>query len=157
MKITEVEPILLTVDMPEEHPLRWSGGEAASVNCALVRVHTDGGITGLGDCYGSGFVAGEATAELFRLFGQFLRAKTHEMWPDVTRWMYRRILYWGRSGLAVAAASAVENALWDMREKRPVYRYIACWEGCATRNCRFMPAAVWNSSGGSESRDESAS
>lgn len=38
MKITEVEPILLTVDMPEEHPLRWSGGEAASVNCALVRV-----------------------------------------------------------------------------------------------------------------------
>ena len=55
MKITRVEPILLTVDMPERYPLRWSGGEAASINCALVRVHTDEGVTGLGDCYGSGF------------------------------------------------------------------------------------------------------
>lgn len=127
MKITEVEPILLTVDMPEEHPLRWSGGESDSVNCALVRVHTDKGITGLGDCYGSGFVAGEATAELFRLFGQFLQGKDPRDVAGCYEMMYRRILYWGRSGLAVAAASALENALWDIAGKAagvPVYRLL---------------------------------
>ena len=117
MKITRVEPILLTVDMPERYPLRWSGGEAASINCALVRVHTDEGVTGLGDCYGSGFVAGEATAELFRLFGMFLQGKDPCDVAGCYETMYRRILYWGRSGLAVAAASAVENALWDIAGK----------------------------------------
>ncbi len=127
MKITRVEPILLTVDMPEKYPLRWSGGEAASINCALVRVHTDEGVTGLGDCYGSGFVAGEATAELFRLFGMFLQGKDPRDVAGCYETMYRRILYWGRSGLAVAAASAVENALWDIAGKavdQPTYRLL---------------------------------
>ena len=96
MKITQLEPILLTVDMPQEHPLRWSGGEATSINCALVRVHTDEGITGLGDCYGSGFIAGEATAELFKLFGQFLQGKDPRDVAGCFESMYRPILYWGR-------------------------------------------------------------
>ena len=127
MKITHLEPILLTVDMPLERPLRWSGGEATSINCALVRVHTDNGITGLGDCYGSGFIAGEATAELFKLFGRFLQGKDPRDVAGCFESMYRPILYWGRSGLAVAAASAVENALWDIAGKaanQPTYRLL---------------------------------
>ncbi|HCR16132.1 MAG TPA: mandelate racemase/muconate lactonizing enzyme family protein [Candidatus Latescibacteria bacterium] len=127
MKITKVEPILLTVDMPEEHPLRWSGGEAKSINCALVRIHTDEGISGLGDCYGSGFVAGEATAELFRLFGRFLEGHDPRNVSKCFETMYRRVIYWGRSGLAVAVASTVENALWDITGKaagKPVHELI---------------------------------
>ena len=127
MKITRVEPILLTVDMPEEHPLRWSGGQAEYINCALVRVHTDEGITGLGDCYGSGFVAGEATAELFRLFGRFLEGRDPRDVAGCFETMYRRVLYWGRSGLAVAVASTLENALWDIAGKaanKPVHELL---------------------------------
>ena len=63
------------------------------------------------------FVAGEATAELFRLFGMFLQGKDPCDVAGCYETMYRRILYWGRSGLAVAAASAVENALWDIAGK----------------------------------------
>lgn len=127
MRITRIEPILLTVDLPPEHPLRWSGGEATSINCALVRVHTDEGITGLGDVYGSGFTAGEATAELFKLFGCFLEGENPLDVAGCFEKMYRRILYWGRSGIGVSAASAIENALWDIAGKAagvPTYRLL---------------------------------
>ncbi|MDA0745251.1 MAG: mandelate racemase/muconate lactonizing enzyme family protein [bacterium] len=127
MKITRVEPILLTVNLPEKYPLRWSGGEARFINCALVRVHTDEGLTGLGDVYGSGFVAGEATAELFRLFGRFLEGRDPRDVAGCFETMYRRNLYWGRSGLAVSVASTIENALWDIAGKaagQPVHRLL---------------------------------
>ena len=155
MKITEVEPILLTVDMPEKHPLRWSGGETASVNCALVRVHTDEGITGLGDCYGSGFVAGEATAELFRLFGQFLQGKDPRDVAGCYEMMYRRILYWGTVRAGSSSGQCVgERPVGYCGESgqragiSPAGRVVSRE---AADLCQRGPGAA---SGGSESRDE---
>ncbi|MBI3989353.1 MAG: mandelate racemase/muconate lactonizing enzyme family protein [candidate division NC10 bacterium] len=117
MKITKVEPILLSVPMPEEYIVRWSGGEMAVVHVVLVRVHTDEGITGLGDTYAGGFFYPSAAKGLLEHFEALLLGED----PFNVEGMYQKLWwksqFWGRVGAAVNAISAIENALWDVKGK----------------------------------------
>jgi len=113
MKITRVEPILLDLPMAPLDPPAV-GGET-SARHTLVRVETDEGITGIGEC--------------FRLAPRTMAAAIEEvlapllLGADPTRietlWerLYRQTFRFGRKGLVVHAISGVEVALWDILGK----------------------------------------
>ena len=94
MKITAVEPIFVD-------------------RYLFVQVHTDAGITGLGECGAWGYL--EASAEAAKKFGRYLigqdplRIEHH--WQYMYRWSHFR-------GAAIMGAiSAIDIALWDIAGK----------------------------------------
>ena len=124
MKITEVRAIPLTVPVAPMTPA--STWEAGIGRQALVRVTTDEGLVGWGECFAYGVtlavcsVVDDALAPL--VVGQ-----------DPTRIellldrMHRALMIWGRRGLAMMAVSGVELALWDLLGKArgvPVYQLL---------------------------------
>lgn len=123
MKITDISTTLLTVPV---HDVRWSGGEASAVPATLIHVATDEGITGLGDVY-CGALAPGVIAPLVDHFRPHLLGLDPVQIPAAWRAMYGRSLFWGRSGIAVAVMSAIENALWDIAGKAagvPVHKLL---------------------------------
>lgn len=56
MKITRVETILLEYELPSGEPWGWNGGSISGWTAAFVRVHSDTGIDGLGECCFGNFV-----------------------------------------------------------------------------------------------------
>lgn len=115
MKITRIEPILLTAPLGGG-PLEWSGGHIPMFCACLVRVHTDAGITGLGETYG-GIFAPEAAAAVARHFETMAVGLNAEDVGAVWDRLYMGSLFWGRSGFAVSVLSAIEMALWDINGK----------------------------------------
>ncbi len=114
MKITKVEGILLSVPLPPEHVVRWSGGEMAIAHAALVQVHTDDGLTGLGDTYAGGWFYPQAAKALLEHFEPLLVGEDPFDVGRIAHGLWAKSLYWGRVGAAVNAISAIENALWDL-------------------------------------------
>lgn len=115
MKITRIEPILLTAPLGGG-PIEWSGGHIPMFCACLVRVHTDAGITGLGETYGGLFApeAARAVVEHFETMAVGLSAEdVGAVWDR----LYMGSLFWGRSGFAVSVLSAIEMALWDINGK----------------------------------------
>jgi L-rhamnonate dehydratase len=117
MRITKVEAILLR----PKGPIDTAIGDG-SQDGVLVRVHTDEGITGLGEidssptiakaiidappshkiCSGlAAILVGENPLEIGRLWHK----------------MYKGSLYFGRRGAAIHAISGIEIALWDIAGK----------------------------------------
>ena len=124
MKVVEVRAIPLTVPVaPMTPPSSWEAGIGRQ---ALVRIVTDDGLVGWGECFAYGVtlavcdVVDDALAPL--VVGQ-----------DPTRIellldrMHRALMIWGRRGLAMMALSGVELALWDLLGKArgaPVYQLL---------------------------------
>jgi L-alanine-DL-glutamate epimerase-like enolase superfamily enzyme len=124
MKVVEVRAIPLTVPVaPMTPPSAWEAGIGRQ---ALVRITTDEGLVGWGECFAYGVttavcgVVDDALAPL--VVGQ-----------DPTRIellldrMHRALMIWGRRGLAMMAVSGVELALWDLLGKArgaPVYQLL---------------------------------
>jgi L-alanine-DL-glutamate epimerase-like enolase superfamily enzyme len=124
MKVVDVRAIPLTVPVAPMTPA--SSWEAGIGRQALVRITTDDGLVGWGECFAYGAtlavcdVVDEALAPL--VAGQ-----------DPTRIellldrMHRALMIWGRRGLAMMAVSGVELALWDLLGKArgtPVYQLL---------------------------------
>jgi L-rhamnonate dehydratase len=124
MRITKVEAILL----------RPKGGIDTSIgdgsqDGVLVRVHTDEGITGLGEIDSSPSVAKaiidappshKICSGLAALLVGENPLEIGRLWQK----MYRGSLYFGRRGAAIHAISGVEIALWDIAGKaagKPVH------------------------------------
>ena len=124
MRITKVEAILL----------RPKGGIDTSIgdgrqDGVLVRVHTDEGITGLGEIDSSPWVAKaiidappshKICSGLAALLVGENPLEIGRLWQK----MYRGSLYFGRRGAAIHAISGVEIALWDIAGKaagKPVH------------------------------------
>ncbi len=123
MKITQVEVI----------PLRIASVSYAAYDGAqetvIVRIHTDAGITGIGEVDASPFmvkaVLEAPSSHNWSLSFQDLLIGENPL--DVERlWdkMYQGTIYTGRRGLVIHAIGAVDLALWDIAGKaqgRPVY------------------------------------
>jgi len=125
--ITEVEPILLSYQFPEDKPLAWSGGLLPGVTAGLVRIRTSDGISGLGETYAGQF-APEVVQELVRYYAPMLIGEDASDIAGLWRKCYSRTLYWGRTGIAVSVLSAIEAALWDLCGKAvglPVHRLLS--------------------------------
>jgi L-alanine-DL-glutamate epimerase-like enolase superfamily enzyme len=125
MKIIRVEPIHLRLPQVDE---RCDGSQET----LLVRVHTDAGITGVGEVDSSGVVAKAIIeAPLSHKICRGLAECVLGQDPfEIDRLIHRMIegsIYYGRQGAAIQAMSGIEIALWDIVGKaveRPVYKLL---------------------------------
>ena len=117
MRITKVEAILLR----PKGPIDTSIGDG-SQDGILVRVHTDEGITGLGEIDSSPAVAKaiidappshKICSGLAALLVGENPLEIGRLWQK----MYKGSLYYGRRGAAIHAISGIEIALWDIAGK----------------------------------------
>lgn len=116
MKITKVEAIPLRI--PD---LDWTRADGIQDD-VIVRVHTDAGITGVGEADSSPHVvkalvdAPESWMRSRGLAGMLVGEDplhTERLWDK----MYEGTLWMGRGGVAVQAIAAVDLALWDIKGK----------------------------------------
>ncbi len=112
MKITRISTYL--VGFPQVPIWAYSKGWVTSAPVLLIEVHTDEGVSGLGEAYGPP----RAVEALIREFCEptVLGAdpfKTEELWGRLVRdaWDF------GAPGPALAAVSAIDIACWDIKGK----------------------------------------
>jgi L-alanine-DL-glutamate epimerase-like enolase superfamily enzyme len=125
MKITDVETIYLRLHQIK--PQADSGQDAL-----IVLVHTDEGITGIGEVDSSpmavkGAIEGpfshSVTAGLKEIVIGEDPFETEKIWHK----MYHRNIYSGRRGIAIHAMSGIDLALWDIKGKAlglPVWKLL---------------------------------
>lgn len=122
MKITDVKVVLLTGPCSLD-PYIGRTRRSAS----FIEIHTDSGITGIGESY-AGYFCPEAVPAIVDFYKPILVNATDPL--DVhglTRRMFVSGLYWGRVGLGAAVISGLESALWDLKGKvlgQPVYQLL---------------------------------
>jgi D-galactarolactone cycloisomerase len=124
MKISDVRAIPLTVPLaPATPPSPWTPGVGRQI---LVRITTDDGLVGWGECFAYG-----ATLAVCNVVDDALAPLVVGQDPGqiellVDR-LHRALMIWGRRGLAMMAVSGVELALWDLLGKArgaPVYQLL---------------------------------
>ena len=143
MKITDVEAVVLRQTAVNE------GIADGSQDDLVILVHTDEGITGLGEVDS----APDAVAALVSAPGSHAIANSlrelligedplavERLWDK----MYRGVIYIGRRGIAIHAISGVDIALWDIKGKalgKPVCELIGTVEHDRIRAyaSRLMP------------------
>ncbi|MFH1571882.1 MAG: mandelate racemase/muconate lactonizing enzyme family protein [Gemmatimonadota bacterium] len=113
MKITAVEPIHLR--LPEVREVA-----DGTQDCLLVRVHTDAGLTGLGEVVSCSYVAravvqAPRSAPFRHGLEAIVRGLEVEDTEAVSRAMERGTAWYGPGGVARHAMSGVDLALWDLR------------------------------------------
>jgi L-alanine-DL-glutamate epimerase-like enolase superfamily enzyme len=125
MKITRVEAIHL--QLPEVNE-RCDGSQETLV----VKVHTDTGITGVGEVDSSSLVAkaiveAPLSHKLCRGLAECVVGQDPFEIDRLIHRMYQGTIFFGRQGAAIQAMSGVEIALWDIVGKavgRPVYQLL---------------------------------
>ncbi len=124
MKITAVEALTLAIPMkPLDPPSPWLAGTRKQI---IVRVHTDEGLTGLGEAfaYGAPLAVSNVITESL---APMLVGKDPARIEDLKDLMERGTMIYGRRELAMFAISGVEIALWDLLGKArnaPVYELL---------------------------------
>ena len=141
MRITDVETIYLRSERVRE--LCDSGQDAL-----IVRVHTDAGITGLGEVDSNPMAAKGAiegpyshsvTSGLREIVVGEDPFETEKIW----RKMYTRNLYGGRRGAGFHAMSGIDIALWDIKGKAlglPVWKLLG---GGFHKQLRCYASSLW--------------
>ena len=112
MKITDVEV------------LRMQAHSEKSNNWLFVRIHTDSGITGIGE--GSLQYKDVALAAEIENFGAYLRGKDPFQIEHIWTSLHRRVT-WTGGAVTMSAISAIDLALWDIKGKAlgvPVYELL---------------------------------
>jgi L-alanine-DL-glutamate epimerase and related enzymes of enolase superfamily len=128
VKIRSVTPILLSAPygtdkdtelLKQFYPL---GKRSAS----FVRIETEDGLTGLGECYAGVFVP-ELVVQMMNLIGEKLIGYDPQNVLQLQGMMTRFTSYWGNGGFAKNVIGAIEIALWDLKGKAlgvPVYELL---------------------------------
>jgi galactonate dehydratase len=112
MKITDIEV------------LRMQARAEPHNNWLFVRIHTDSGITGIGE--GSLQYKDVALAAEIENFGAYLRGKDPFQIEHIWTSLHRRVT-WTGGAVTLSAISAIDLALWDIKGKAlgvPVYELI---------------------------------
>ncbi|MCD8121356.1 MAG: mandelate racemase/muconate lactonizing enzyme family protein [Clostridiales bacterium] len=89
----------------------------------FIRIHTDEGITGIGEVGSWGFI--DATAECLQKFRAYLIGKDPFAIEHHNQYMYRSMYF--RGAVIMSAISAIDIALWDIKGKAlgvPVYELL---------------------------------
>jgi D-galactarolactone cycloisomerase len=113
MKITDVEVIVLR--HPLSRPFGFSQWWFEARTCCLVRVATDAGLVGWGECYGPP----EPIKAVIDAVYAPLILRGADPFDNEVLWerMYNRMRDYGQKGVAVAAIAGVDIALWDLKGK----------------------------------------
>ena len=125
MKITRVEPIHLRLPDVNE---RCDGSQETLV----VKVHTDTGITGVGEVDSSSLVAkaiieAPLSHKICRGLAECVLGQDPFEIDRLIHRMYEGTIFFGRQGAVIQAMSGIEIALWDIVGKatrRPVYQLL---------------------------------
>ena len=147
MKITSVETIALRDDS-DGTVISWnpsfseSDGVPASTggyDITLVRVNTDEGVSGIGQCEAPSIIIDAIVRASLGLEVLLLGedpTQVQRLWQK----MYNSTGVFGRRGVVIGAIGAVETALWDISGKvygRPVHELI--WRSFTTAASDFEP------------------
>lgn len=125
MKITRVEPIHLRLHDVNE---RCDGSQET----LIVKVHTDAGITGVGEADTSALVAkaiieAPLSHKICRGLAECVLGQDPFEIDRLIHRMYEGSIFFGRQGAVIQALSGIEIALWDIvgkAVKRPVYQLL---------------------------------
>lgn len=112
MKITDIEVVRMQANA-EPHN-----------NWLFVRIHTDAGITGIGE--GSLQYKDSALTAEIESFGSYLRGKDPRQIEHIWTSLHRRVT-WTGGAVTMSAISAIDLALWDIKGKAlgvPVYELV---------------------------------
>ncbi len=124
MKIIEVRAIPLAIPLAKSTPASpWAAGLARQI---LVRMTTDEGLVGWGECFAYGATPAVCAVVDDALAPIVVGQDPAQIEALVDR-MQRTLMIWGRRGLAMMAVSGVELALWDLAGKArgvPVYQLL---------------------------------
>jgi L-alanine-DL-glutamate epimerase-like enolase superfamily enzyme len=116
MRITDIDAVALDVPIQPMDPPAISSWRAWSGRQLIVRVHTDEGVTGLGEAFPYG-----APLAICNVIEEGLTPMLLDQDPSqiehLSDLMQRSVMNYGRRGLAMFALSAVEIALWDILGK----------------------------------------
>jgi len=141
MKITDVEAIYLRLPQVKE---QCDSGQDA----LIVRVHTDAGITGIGEVDSSPMaVKGAIEGPFSHTTASGLRElvlgedpfETEKIWYK----MYRQNTYGGRRGVGLHAMSGIDIALWDIKGKAlglPIWKLLG---GGFHQKIRPYASSLW--------------
>ena len=123
MKITDVKTYQLKVAVKE--PFTSSRGWWYDTKGALlVKVETDEGIEGWGECYGPAGVAKAVIDTLFK--SQVLERDPFDV-EVIWEHLYNRVKDYGLSGMTISGISGIDIALWDIMGKacgKPVHKLL---------------------------------
>src|SRR5947209_7408295 len=125
MKITRVEPIHLRLPQVNE---RCDGSQETLV----VKVHTDAGVTGVGEVDSSSLVAkaiieAPLSHKICRGLAECVVGHDPFEIDHLIHRMYEGTIFFGRQAAVIQAMSGIEIALWDIVGKttgRPVYQLL---------------------------------
>ena len=121
MKITAVRTHLLTATWVDDPSFPNSPHSTA-----IIRLETDGGIDGLGECTW-GYFAPDAVPAMVAYFAPVLLGRDPLQILEVTRALSTDAVWWARSGAGRSIISGLELALWDLKGKAlglPVYQLL---------------------------------
>src|SRR6187431_456338 len=134
MKITEVVCQILRISNVQAKT-------ASSQDSVIVRIRTDNGLEGVGEADSSPEVVKAIIDAPFShniacglrllLVGEN-PLETERLWQK----MYRRTMYFGRTGAGITAMAAVDMALWDLKGKafgQPIHRLLGGKQHCRVR------------------------
>lgn len=120
MKITAVTTTLLTGPSTNDRFLR----EARRLrSAAFIEIHTDTGLTGIGETY-AGYFCPEVVPSIVDFFAPILIGQGVEDIDELWRRMMHCGAFWCRVGLGTSVLNGIEAALWDLKGKQaglPVY------------------------------------
>lgn len=119
MKITHIKTFLMQAGGPKE--TAWSAGGAAggmstagARNWLFVKIYTDAGVTGVGECSGWPRVAQTAVRELEHVLVDQDPRHIERLWQR----MFATMMGHGQTGvLGYGALSGLDMALWDIKGK----------------------------------------
>ena len=115
MKITRIEPIPVCVPLRKGMTAKTAHGEHATSPYVLVRMHTDQGLTGLGEATISGLWSGESQAATVSAIRDYIEPVLRGKDPrDITA--IRRAMDFVIK-LNPFAKASVEMAAWDIAGK----------------------------------------
>ncbi len=123
MKITDIKTVLLTGPLTGD-PYVLEAKKFRSA--AFVEVHSDVGVTGIGETY-AGYFFPESVPEIVEFFKPILIGQNVDNISELWERMYFCGTFWCRVGLGAIVVTAIEAALWDLKgklEKKPAYELL---------------------------------
>jgi D-galactarolactone cycloisomerase len=133
MKITHIEPVLL--EIPYDHgapkPRLGTGVVRESMDACYVRVDTDQGLSGWGECFG--FACCPITHHIIKTFiAPLMVGRECDDIASLMHDMHRRVQNMGRNSPLIFALSGIDIALWDVAGQAkglPVHRLLGSTGG----------------------------
>src|SRR3989440_7584314 len=127
MKITRVQTLVLNLPMRIDGATPMLGGRPrTSIDMLLVRIDTDGGITGWGEAFGHRIFPATRAA-IDTLLGPMCIGRDATQIQAITDDLQRALHGVGRNGPTIYALSGIDIALWDLAGKAaglPLHRLL---------------------------------